>query len=67
MAAAEKARKRATGSREEVPADIARDVLGDLINRALYGSERFILTRHGKPAAAIVSIEDLNRLERGAA
>lgn len=57
-------KKRDGKRREEIGADIARDCLGDLINRALYGSERFVLTRHGKPAAAIVSIADLEKLEQ---
>lgn len=62
-----KARKKSERKREEIGADVARDCLGDLINRALYGSERFVLTRHGKPAAAIISIDDLNALEAGEA
>lgn len=48
---------------EEIASDVARDCLGDLINRTLYGSERFVLTRHGKPAAAIVSVADLKKIE----
>lgn len=52
---------------EEVAADVARDILGELINRALYGSERFVFTRHGKRAAALVSIRDLDALEESEA
>lgn len=63
MAREAKAGKKERRQREEIAADIARDCLGDLINRALYGSERFVLTRHGKPAAAIVSIDDLDALD----
>lgn len=36
----------------------ARDNLGDLVNRALYTGERFIINRQGKPAAVLVPIED---------
>lgn len=41
----------------------ARDNLSDLVNRVNYGQERIMLERHGKPVAAIVSIEDINRLK----
>jgi prevent-host-death family protein len=40
----------------------ARDVLGDLVNRAGYANERIVITKHGKPAAALVSMGDLERL-----
>ena len=32
--------------------------LGDLVNRALYKGERVAISRKGKPAAALVSVED---------
>jgi prevent-host-death family protein len=41
----------------------ARDSLGDLVNRAHYGDERVLLTKRGKPVAAIVSLADLDALE----
>ena len=41
----------------------ARTVLGELLARAGYGGERFILERRGKPLAALISIKDLQRLE----
>lgn len=41
----------------------ARENLADLLNRAAYRGERFIVDRHGKPLAAIVPVEDLERLE----
>lgn len=40
----------------------ARSGLSDLISRAKYSGERTILTRHGEPAAALVSMEDLEAL-----
>jgi prevent-host-death family protein len=42
----------------------ARDELADLVNRAAYGHERIILTRHSKPVACIVPPEDLVKLEQ---
>ena len=48
---------------EHVPATQARDRLSDLINRAAYGQERIILTRRGKPVAALVPVEDVQWLE----
>jgi prevent-host-death family protein len=41
----------------------ARRDLSAIINRVVYGGERIILASRGKPKAAIISIEDLNRLE----
>ena len=35
----------------------------DVLRRAEYGGERVVVERHGKPVAAIVSIDDLRRLE----
>ncbi|GAA1523358.1 type II toxin-antitoxin system Phd/YefM family antitoxin [Actinomadura kijaniata] len=40
----------------------ARKVLADLINRVVYGGEEVLLTRHGRPVAALVSPEDLELL-----
>jgi prevent-host-death family protein len=42
---------------------VKRDV-SQLVNRVAYGKERIILTSRGKPKAALVSIEDLQALER---
>jgi len=33
------------------------------INRAAYGQERIVVTSHGQPKAALISIDDLQRLE----
>jgi prevent-host-death family protein len=41
----------------------ARDGLAEAVNRVYYQGERVIVERRGKPVAAIVSVEDLNRLE----
>ena len=41
----------------------ARNEFADLINRASFGKERFVLTRRGKELAAIVPVEDLALLE----
>lgn len=43
-------------------ADI-RNNLADALNRVVYGGERVVLERRGKPTAAIVSLEDLALLE----
>lgn len=45
----------------------ARARFGDVINRAAYGNERTIVTKHGKTMAAVVSMADLELLERLAA
>ena len=41
----------------------ARAQLADLANRAVYGGEHIVLTRHGKPFAALISAADLAQLE----
>jgi prevent-host-death family protein len=46
-----------------VNATEARKKFLELINRAEHGRERIRIERHGKPVAAIISYEDLNRLE----
>ncbi|MFD8373879.1 type II toxin-antitoxin system Phd/YefM family antitoxin [Streptomyces sp. NPDC059688] len=46
----------------EIPVTQARAELADLINRVVYGGERVVVTRHGKPLVAMVSAADLDRL-----
>lgn len=41
----------------------ARGEFSELVNRAAYRHERVVLTRHGKPIAAIISKEDLEYFE----
>jgi prevent-host-death family protein len=40
-----------------------RASIGDVINRAAYSGERVVVTRNGKPAAAVISAEDLAYFE----
>ncbi|GLP64047.1 MULTISPECIES: type II toxin-antitoxin system Phd/YefM family antitoxin [unclassified Streptomyces] len=47
----------------EIPVTQARAELADLINKVVYGGERVVVTRHGKPLVALVSAADLERLE----
>jgi prevent-host-death family protein len=46
----------------EIPVTQARAELAELINRVVYGGERVVVTRHGKPLVALVSAADLERL-----
>jgi prevent-host-death family protein len=46
-----------------IEATKAKDTFGDTVNRAAYGKERIIVTRRGKPLAAIVPLEDIELLE----
>jgi prevent-host-death family protein len=41
-----------------------RQSLGNLVNRAAYGGEQIVLVAHGEPKAAIISVEDLRRLQQ---
>ncbi len=42
----------------------ARDAFGETLNRVAYGKERVVLSRRGKPLAALVPLEDLALLEQ---
>lgn len=42
----------------------ARRNMADLLNRAAYGGERFVVTRHGRELVAIVPVGDATLLER---
>jgi prevent-host-death family protein len=44
-------------------ADVRKN-MAELVNRAAYGGERFVVTRHGKELVAIVPLEDVTFLER---
>ncbi|WP_188191975.1 type II toxin-antitoxin system Phd/YefM family antitoxin [Nonomuraea sp. SYSU D8015] len=48
---------------EAVPFTEARAQLAELMGRVAYGGERIVLSRHGKPVVALVSIADLERLQ----
>ena len=41
-----------------------RDNLADALNKVAYAGERVVLARRGKGVAALVSMEDLDLLER---
>lgn len=42
----------------------ARKNMAELLNRAAYGGERFVVTRHGKELVAIVPVGDATLLDR---
>src|SRR3954464_15066610 len=48
----------------EVPVTQARADLAELVSRVGYSGERILLTRHGRPLAALVPVEDLEAIER---
>lgn len=51
---------------EEIAATAARDQLTELLNRARLAGDRFVVTSNGKPAGAIVGLDDLAQLEGAA-
>lgn len=59
---AHSASRKASAASTEVPADKAREVFGDLLDRAGFRGERITITRHGKRVAALVAIDDLDFL-----
>lgn len=42
----------------------ARAELAELVSRVGYSGERILLTRHGRALAALVPVDDLDKLER---
>lgn len=42
----------------------ARKHMAELLNRAAYGKERFVVTRHGNPLVAIVPLDEVTLLDR---
>lgn len=49
-------------SMAEYPLTLAGTKLGELVSRARFGNERVVLTEHGRPVAAIISVEELAEL-----
>lgn len=47
---------------EDLSISEARESLAEIVNRVVYQGERVVLRRHGKPVAALVSADDLERL-----
>jgi prevent-host-death family protein len=47
-----------------VKAEEARNKFSDIVNRAAFGHERIVVTRHGKGVAAVVPMEDLRLIEQ---
>lgn len=46
-----------------VTVSVAHSNFQELVNRVEFDRERILVERHGKPIAAIISLEDLKRLE----
>ena len=40
-----------------------KESLSEYLNRAAYGQERIVVSSRGKPKAAVISLQDLERLE----
>ncbi len=49
---------------EKIRVTEAKAQLSALMARVGYGRERFVIERRGKPLAALIGIEDLERLEK---
>jgi len=50
--------------RTTISATEFQDNIADAVNRAQYGNEWVVITRFDKPAAALVSLADLAKLEQ---
>ena len=51
-----------TGVTASVPAFIARTQFGQILDRVANKSERFLISKRGRPSAVIVSVEDYARM-----
>lgn len=51
-------------SHPEIAVAELRKNVSDAINRTVYGGERVLVTKRGKPAAALISAADLEYFER---
>jgi len=49
---------------EHITTAEARKQMAELLNRAAYGKERFVVTRHGKELVAIVPLEEISLLDK---
>jgi len=58
------ARKDDTDELESVGVVDIQRRLSELMGRAGYGNERIVLTRGGKPTAALIGMRDLERLRQ---
>lgn len=47
----------------ELPISEARDHFGEVVAKVEHAQERIVLSRHGRPVAAVVSMDDLRDLE----
>jgi prevent-host-death family protein len=52
---------------KRVSAAQAKAHLSDLVAKVAYGGEQYVIERRGKPLAALVSVDDLERLQQGRA
>lgn len=48
---------------EQISTAKAKGRFSEMVSRVGFGKERVVLTRRGKPLAAVVPVEDLERLE----
>ena len=42
----------------------ARENFSEMINQAAYGNKRILLTRRGRPLVAVMSLKELDKLEK---
>jgi prevent-host-death family protein len=54
-----------TSMTKRISAAEAKARLSDLMARVAYGGEHYVIERRGKPLAALVSVDDLERLQQG--
>jgi prevent-host-death family protein len=60
--AVEAIRPRAPVRQDAITASSFRDDMSDWVNRVRFLNWRLVLTRRGRPLAAVISLEDLARL-----
>jgi prevent-host-death family protein len=53
-----------TDGQTEISVGKAKENFSRLLNRVAFGNERIVVTSHGRKKVAIISLEDLQRLEQ---
>lgn len=53
----------ATPASNSIAVSDLRDEHSDVLGRVTYGKERFVLTKYGRPIAALIPFDDLELLE----
>ena len=52
------------GEPAQIPASEFRDNINEFVNQICYQGKQFVIARHRKPVAAVISLEDYELLKK---